>query len=340
MADNNRNPKGADDIAAELSGVNPLTGGPRNRRDRKEVAPLPLEVVRPDERQSRQAMDEEALADLARNIAEHGLLQPITVRPDPSDPDKQTYLIVAGHRRYAAHRLANLERIEAIIRRDLDDKQAYEIQLDENLRREDLSPLDEAAGYQRFIDEFGYTQEQVAARFDRARASVSKTLKLNQLPEEIKSDYATLSLDKRVGKSALIEIATAGDPKTQLSLWRRAKSGADVRAVRDERQERPTREVTPIKAGQQKRRLTETVKFAEDFNRDFKKRLGKISGEMLSAHPQEADGLESVYREFQAMAEQIKGKLDARSPALPSVVETDVSPERGDGSASPTADAA
>ena len=319
MADNNRNTAGANDIAAELSsgragGTHPLTGGPRDRRDRKEVTPLPLEVVKPDERQSRQAMDNEALEDLARNIAEHGLLQPITVRPDPSDPDNQTYLIVAGHRRYVAHQRAGLERIEAIIRRDLDDKQAYEIQLDENLRREDLSPLDEAAGYQRFIDEFGYTQDQVATRFDRARTSVSKTLKLNQLPDEIKQDYAKLPLDKRVGKSALIEIASAGDSKTQLSLWRRAKSGADVRAVREERQEKPAKDTAPAKPGAQKRRIVETVKYAEDFQRDFRKRLSKITSEMLAANPEEARTLEAVHQELVSTAEQLKAKL-APAPA-------------------------
>jgi ParB/RepB/Spo0J family partition protein len=324
MAESNRNTTGADDIAAELSGAragstNPLTGGPRNRRDRKEVTPLPLEVVKPDERQSRLTMDNEALEDMARNIAEHGLVQPITVRPDPNDPDNQTYLIVAGHRRYEAHKLAGLERIEAIIRRDLDDKQAYEIQLDENLRREDLSPLDEAAGYQRFIDEFGYTQDQVASRFDRARTSVSKTLKLNQLPEEIKQEYAKLPLDKRFGKSALIEIASAGDHKAQLSLWRRAKSGADVRAVREERHEKPAKETAPVKPGVQKRRIVETVKYAEEFQRDFRKRLSKITSEMLAANPDQARTLSTVHQQLVSTAGELEAKLAAISAPMDNV---------------------
>jgi ParB family chromosome partitioning protein len=138
----NNNPHNpADDIAAELSsGRHALYGGPRERR---EVVALPLESVVPDERQIRQtAMDEGALEELTLSVKARGLLQPITVRPNPRDESGQSYLIVAGHRRFEAYKRAELDRIDAIIRRDLDDRQAAELQLLENLQREDLSPLD------------------------------------------------------------------------------------------------------------------------------------------------------------------------------------------------------
>jgi ParB/RepB/Spo0J family partition protein len=256
-------------------------------------------------------MDEGALEELTLSVKARGLLQPITVRPNPRDESGQSYLIVAGHRRFEAHKRAELDRIDAIIRRDLDDRQAAELQLLENLQREDLSPLDETAAYQRFIDDFGYTQDEVADKVGRNRTSVSKTLKINQLPQSIKDEYGRLPADKRVGKSALIEIASAGDEKTQLSLWRRAKSGADVRAVREERQVRPSKDPTPPKAGVQRRRLIEAVKFAEDFHRDFRKRLSKITEAMLMANPEEARSLSTVYRELLSTTEQLKARLAA-----------------------------
>jgi ParB family transcriptional regulator, chromosome partitioning protein len=308
MADTNRSP--ADDIAGELTrGRHALYGGPT---ERKEISALPLEMVFPDERQVRQtALDQAALDELAQSIKEQGLLQPIIVRPHPRDEDGQSYLIVAGHRRYEAHKLAGLERIEAIIRRDLDDRKAAELQLLENLQREDLTPLDEAAAYLRFIDEFGYSQDEVADRVGRNRTSVSKTLKINQLPQNIKDEYARLPADKRVGKSALIEIASVTDPKLQLSLWRRAKGGADVRSVREERQEKPPKEATLLKAGAQKRRIIETYKFGHDFAVEFPKRLKKLTDQMLINNQTEAGELQKLCDELEGIAEQLRAKLSA-----------------------------
>jgi ParB family chromosome partitioning protein len=270
-------------------------------------------------------MDEAALEELTRSIKEKGLLQPITVRPNPRDESNQSYLIVAGHRRFEAHKRAEVDRIDAIIRRDLDDRQAAELQLLENLQREDLSPLDEAAAYQRFIDDFGYTQDEVADRVGRNRTSVSKTLKINLLPQRIKDEYVKLPPEKRVGKSALIEIASAPDEKAQLSLWRRARSGADVRAVREERTAKPSKELAAVKPGAQKRRLMETVKFAEDFHRDFKKRLAKITSDMLAGNPDEASNLRIVYVELRALTEQLHAQLTALEPA------SETSPQEMDG---------
>lgn len=308
MANNNpHNP--ANDIAAELTrNRHPLYGGPR---ERKEVVALPLDMVIPDERQPRQtAMDEAALGELVQSVKEQGLLQPITVRPNRRDESGQTFLIVAGHRRYEAHKRAGLERIEAIIRRDLDDRKAAELQLLENLQRENLSPLDEAAAYQRFIDEFGYTQEELADRVGRNRTSVSKTLKINQLPETIRSEYIKLPPEKRVGKSALIEIASASDEKAQLVLWRRAKSGADVRAVRAERQEKPSNELAPLKTGAQKRRIVETYTYGREFTVEFLKRLRKLTPKMLQTNPQEAEPFRKLYDELQRVVTHLRQKLE------------------------------
>jgi ParB/RepB/Spo0J family partition protein len=330
MADTNRRP--ADDIAGELTrGRHALYGGPT---ERKEITALPLEMVLPDKRQVRQtALDQTALEELAGSIREQGLLQPITVRPNPDDEDSQSYVIVAGHRRYEAHKLAGLERIEAIIRRDLDDQKAAELQLLENLQREDLTPLDEAAAYQRFIDEFGYSQDDVADRVGRNRTSVSKTLKINQLPAAIKAEYAQLPPDKRVGKSALIEIASVTDPKLQLSLWRRAKGGADVRSVREERQEKPPKEATTLKAGAQKRRIIETYKYGHDFAVEFPKRLKKLTGQMLVNNQAEASELQKLCDELGDIAEQLRTKLAAieqQAAQEQAVPQEESLPDQGD----------
>ena len=129
--------------------------------DLREIVSLHVAEIQPDPEQPRLTMDEQALEELAQSIREHGLLNPITVRKNLGG---EGYIVVAGARRFEAHRRLNQERIEAIILRDADAKKIYEIQLIENLQREDLSPFEEATGFARMIEEFGYTQEQVAER--------------------------------------------------------------------------------------------------------------------------------------------------------------------------------
>lgn len=149
--------------------------------DKNDVITLKISQVEPNRNQPRRDFDEESLRELAQSIEEHGVLQPILVRPLLSGG----YQIVAGERRYRASRLAGFKEIPAVIR-ELSDAQTMQLALIENLQRQDLSPLEEAAGYRTLIDEYGLSQEQVAKTVGKSRSAIANTLRLLSLPDEIK----------------------------------------------------------------------------------------------------------------------------------------------------------
>jgi ParB family chromosome partitioning protein len=141
---------------------------------------LPVSEIRPNSYQPREHFDEEALVSLAASIQAVGVLQPILVRQ--SGP--QEYELIAGERRWRAARRAGLQTIPAIVR-PTEDARSLEQALVENLHREDLTPLEEAAAYQQLIEEFGHTQEEVAQRVGKSRSAVANTLRLLHLPPSI-----------------------------------------------------------------------------------------------------------------------------------------------------------
>lgn len=140
---------------------------------------VPVASIHPNPYQPREAFDEEAIGALADSIREVGLLQPVLVRPAGDG-----FELVAGERRWRAARRVGLQVIPALVR-ETDDNTALEQGLVENLQREDLNPLEEAAAYQQLIEDFHLTHEQVAARVGRSRAAISNTLRLMQLPPSI-----------------------------------------------------------------------------------------------------------------------------------------------------------
>lgn len=142
---------------------------------------LPVGDLTPGEYQPRRHFDEAALDQLAESISTHGILQPILVRP----MGEGRYEIIAGERRWRAAQRARLHDVPVIVQ-DLSDDVALEIALIENLQREDLSPLEEAEGLQRLVDEFDYTQEQLATKLGKSRSHVTNTLRLLKLPEKVK----------------------------------------------------------------------------------------------------------------------------------------------------------
>ena len=146
-----------------------------------EITPSTLKIgeIEPNRGQPRHDFDETALAELADSIREHGVLQPLLVRPMPNGK----YQIVAGERRWRASRMAGLTELPVIIR-DLDEAAAMEVALIENLQRSDLNPMEEAMGYQELMQQHGYTQEQVAKRVGKSRPAVANALRLLALPEE------------------------------------------------------------------------------------------------------------------------------------------------------------
>ena len=160
------------------------------------IETLPLREIEPDPGQPRKTFDDETLAELSASIAEHGLLQPIAVRPKPSGG----YLIVAGERRWRASRMAGLTEVPVIVK-DVTDEQAMELALVENLQREDLDPVEEAAGIRELMTRCDLTQEQ-ARKLGKSRSALANSLRLLSLPETVlellKSGFITIGHAKVV----------------------------------------------------------------------------------------------------------------------------------------------
>ena len=141
---------------------------------------LPLYKVEPNPDQPRQDFDEEELQALADSIAEHGIIQPLTVRQTKSG----YYQIIAGERRWRAARMAGLTEVPAVIM-EADDRKAMELALIENLQRQDLNPVEEALGYQSLMEDFGLTQEDTAKQVGKSRPAVANALRLLNLCPEV-----------------------------------------------------------------------------------------------------------------------------------------------------------
>lgn len=147
------------------------------------VFSLPTLNIKPGKFQPRTRFDDEKLTTLIDSIREKGIIQPLVVRP--LEKDLGTYEIIAGERRWRAARTLNLENVPVIVR-DYDDREALEIALIENIQRDDLTPIEEAEGYNRLLVEFSYTQEELARSIGKSRSHVANMLRLNQLPDHIK----------------------------------------------------------------------------------------------------------------------------------------------------------
>lgn len=144
------------------------------------VETLPLRDIEPDPNQPRKTFSDETLYELSASIAEHGLLQPIAVRPRVQGG----YIIIAGERRWRAARMAGLTEVPVIIK-DVTDQQAMELALIENLQREDLDPVEQALGIQELMDRCNLTQEVAATRLGKSRSSLANSLRLLNLPAEV-----------------------------------------------------------------------------------------------------------------------------------------------------------
>ncbi len=139
-----------------------------------------IDEIEPNRAQPRKEFDEEALTELADSIAQHGVIQPLLVRPIIGGG----YQIVAGERRWRASRRAGLSEVPVVVK-ELSDTEVMEIALIENLQREDLTPLEEAMGYQTLIETYGFTQDAVAKSMGKSRPAITNSLRLLQLPEAV-----------------------------------------------------------------------------------------------------------------------------------------------------------
>lgn len=144
------------------------------------VAEIEVDSIVPNPRQPRQAMDPEALEELASSIREQGLVQPLVVAEVPAG-----YQLLVGERRWRAAKLAGLDTVPAVVR-EVTPQQMVELALVENLQREDLNPLETATAYEQLVEDFGLTQQQVADRVGKSRATITNTLRLLKLPQKVK----------------------------------------------------------------------------------------------------------------------------------------------------------
>ena len=190
------------------------------------VREVPVDSVRPNRFQPRTQFDEESLVSLVASIEEVGILQPVLVR----EVDGGQYELIAGERRWRAARRAGLRRIPVLVK-DVDDSNSLRQALVENLQRENLSPLEEAAAYQQLIEDFSLTHDEIAAHVGKSRANVTNTLRLLQLPASVQKAVAGGLLSAGHARALL----GTPDRSFQEALAKRAGSeGLPVRVVEDE----------------------------------------------------------------------------------------------------------
>lgn len=184
---------------------------------------LALDDIVPNPHQPRQGMDAQELEDLAASIREHGLIQPLVVAPLPAEAPagRARYQLIAGERRWQASRLAGLARVPVVVKQ-VTSRELLELALVENIQRADLNALEEALAYQQLMQEFGLTQEEVATRVGRSRATVANTLRLLRLPEEIKAALR----EGRISEGHARAILGLGDAADQLAVMRAVEKRA------------------------------------------------------------------------------------------------------------------
>ena len=186
---------------------------------------VPVSRVKPNSFQPRGHFDEDAMASLTASVKELGILQPVLVRPADGD----TYELIAGERRWRAAKRAGLQTIPALVR-TATDIASLEQAVVENLHRQDLNTLEEAAAFQQLIEDFGLTHDQLATRVGKSRAAITNTLRLFQLPPSIQR----LVAENRLAAGHARALLGTPDRAFQEALARRAVSeGLSVRAVED-----------------------------------------------------------------------------------------------------------
>ena len=198
---------------------------------------LRLSEIEPNKAQPRKDFDEEALASLADSIKEHGVIQPLLVRP----LDNGSYQLVAGERRWRAARMAGLSEVPVIIK-ELSDRETMEIGLIENLQREDLNPIEEALGYQTLMDTYDFTQDEISRRVGRSRPAVAKALRLLHLPQEV----IALVRKKELSSGHARAILALPDEETMIETAKKAAKGnvsvREIERLAQGKRERPQKE--------------------------------------------------------------------------------------------------
>ncbi len=190
------------------------------------VDEVDVDLIVPNPNQPRVAISEESIQELAGSIREHGVIQPLLVS---FSEEEGVYQLIAGERRLKAARLVGLRRVPVVVK-EAASRELLELALVENLQREDLSPLEEAQAYRRLADEFGLTQEEIAARVGRSRTAVANTMRLLSLADEVKASLAAGEISEGHGRALL----GLDDGEEGIAAWREVVGrGLTVRETED-----------------------------------------------------------------------------------------------------------
>ena len=208
-----------------------------NPENQDAVEKISLKKIRAGVYQPRQNFEETELQDLADSIKEHGVIQPIILRKTDDD----FYEIIAGERRFRASKIANLTEIPAIVRK-FSDNDALEIAIIENVQRSDLSPTEEARGYQRLMKEFSYTQEIVAKKVGKSRAHIANLLRLLSLPEKVREYLDSKQISMGHARAIINSINPEELAKKIIAKGLNVRDAEEI--VRDEKIEKAKR--TPV----------------------------------------------------------------------------------------------
>ena len=250
---------------------------------------LRLTEIEPNRNQPRKEFDEQALSELADSIREHGIIQPLLVRP----LETGGYQLVAGERRWRAARMIGLTEVPVVIK-EMTETEVMELALIENLQRQDLNPLEEAAGYRELMTTYGLTQDQVAKRVGKSRSAVANCLRLLTVPEEIQPFL-------RSGQLSAGHVKALAGMSDREEMVRIAKSAADkglsVREV--ERQVQSFTAPRPSSpSGEEKEAFYKELELAmnAELSRKVRIRPGRIGGTVEIAFFDQEDLRSLAYR--------------------------------------------
>ncbi|MFH1330274.1 MAG: ParB/RepB/Spo0J family partition protein [Actinomycetota bacterium] len=252
---------------------------------------IPLDAIKPNPQQPRRAISPEGLQGLAASIREVGVLQPVVVR---HGDEPGTFVLVAGERRWRAAGLAGLKEIPALVREG-DDVSGLAEALVENIQREDLSPLEEAAAYRQLLEDFGLTHEEVGARVGRSRPAITNTLRLLQLPSSIQGMLARGELSAGHCR-ALLALDDAG--YAEHLAQRAAEEGWPVRRLEEAARARQEGLPPPVRLPRE--RPVEIVALEEWLGERLEAPVaidyGKRGGGRLTVRFGSLEDLERIYR--------------------------------------------
>ena len=268
------------------AGLSALFGEEENILEPEAPQTLPISKVEPRKDQPRRDFDAESLQELTDSIREYGVIQPITVRP----LEKGYYQIIAGERRWRAARAAGLAEVPVRIL-PADDRLAMELALVENLQREDLNPMEEAAGYKTLMDEYGLTQEEVAGRVQKSRPAVANALRLLGLGQRARKLVAEGKLSAGHARALLPLKDEALQEKAAREVADRGLSVRQTEALTAsllrQRKEKPEKDVPAVDyVREAEKRLTDALGRGVKFTGGQKK--GRIALEFYSPDDREA----------------------------------------------------